>query len=160
MTSLRPFRLLCATSLAAAALGCRPRAPPGVLVVAGPRPYVDPAAARTGRGALVVAVRASDTPERGLEEAAVSVEVAGGGGRAARGAWTAADGVARLDSVPAGAYVLRVRRIGYKAHAVPVTVRADCPQRVEVYLEPAPSCLFDCPQVPARATITTCAPAT
>lgn len=126
-------------------------------MVAGPRPYIHPAALRAGRGTLVIAVRSSAAPERGLEQATVALEA--GGGRP-QGAWTGADGVVRLDTIPAGAYILRVRRIGYKEHAVRVTVRADCPQRVEVFIEPAPNCLFACPQVPARATLTTCAPKT
>ena len=125
----------------------------------GPAPYSDPAAPRTGRGSLIVAVRPSDAPERGVDHASISLE--GPGGRPLGiGALAGADGVARLDTVPVGAYTLRVRQVGYKAHAVPVTVREDCPQRVEVYLELAPMCLFTCPQVPARATVTTCAPAT
>ena len=163
MSSLRSLASLALTACLALAaiLGCRARgaAAPDPLVVVGPAPYRYPAAPPSNRGTVVVAVRVSDAPERSLAQAAV-VLVASDDDRRVASASTGLDGVARLDSVPVGDYSLRVLRVGYKAHTLPVSVRGDCPQRVEVHLELAPTCLFPCPQVRARATVTICAPAT
>lgn len=127
--------------------------------VRGPRPYRDPAAPATGRGTLVVVVRPTNAPERGLGHAAVAL-APDGPLTQPRAAATDTDGVARLDSVPVGPYRIRVRRIGYRPLEVPLRIEEGCPQRAEVYLEPSPNCLFECPQVPARVTLTSCEPAT
>ena len=160
---MRRIRFAAVAALVAGVVptACRRAAPSGpvVSVVRGPRPYRDPARPGPAVGTLIVAVRTTDAPEGGLHGAAVSGARPGAAG-AAFGAHTDPAGVARFDSLPAGAYVLRVRRIGYRPLDVRLTVRGDCPQRVEAYVEPHPNCLLECPQVPARVTVTSCDPAT
>ena len=104
---------------------------------------------------VVVVVRSSSSPEQTVGYATVVLQRDGHGPIGVR---TGADGVARLDTVPVAAYVIRAYRLGYDQYTVPMAARAGCAQHVEIYLKPHMTCLFTCPQVPARATITTCAP--
>ena len=158
--------------LLALCAGCRPAlvenavqpAPP-LQVVAGLEARGSHAGRRAEPGSLTVIVRESGRPERVLWGAEVVLTAPGGTVRqdfqdAPYRARTASDGIARLDSLPAGAYVLRARLVGFAAHSVALEVQAGCPQRAEVYLMLTPTCLFSCPQIPPRATITTCRPAT
>ena len=161
------LRRAAATILALSA-GCRPthvestvRSAPPVQVVVGLEARVEDAARRVDRGSLTVVVRESGRPERVVWGAEVVLRAPGGTVRqdfldAPYRARTADDGIAHFDSLPAGVYVLRTRFPGFAVHTVKLEVRAGCPQRAEVYVMPTPSCLFSCPQVPPRATITTC----
>ena len=159
-------------SLLALCAGCRPTLVQNAVQPASPLQVVvgleargADAHGRTEPGSLTVIVRESGRPERVLWGAEVVLGTPGGSLRqdfqdAPYRARTASDGIARLDSLPPGAYVLRARLPGFAVHTVALEVQAGCPQRAEVYLMPTPSCLFSCPQLPARATITTCQRAT
>ena len=159
-------------SLLALCAGCRPalvenavQPAPSLHIVAGLEARGAHADGRPEPGSLTVIVRESGRPERVLWGAEVVLTAPGGTLQqdfrdAPYRARTASDGIARLDSLPADAYVLRARLAGFAAYSVALEVQAGCPQRAELYLMLTPSCRFSCPQVPARATITTCRPAT
>jgi Carboxypeptidase regulatory-like domain len=109
---------------------------------------------------LTVLVRQADDPRVSVQGAAVVVHPAGAtaAGPTAIGAYSDSTGHASFATLPPGEYRLLVRRIGYAAHTVPLTLPSGCPVAVEVYLGMQFTCLFQCPAMPAHVTVTTCAP--
>ena len=112
----------------------------------------DTANVARGVGALTVIVRNADKPEYVVQGATVVLD-------SARGFITKADGLGRFDSVPAGDYLLSVRRIGFAPVAASIKVTSGCEARVEVYLPVQGNCLFPCPPSSPRVVLTTCRPA-
>jgi hypothetical protein len=73
---------------------------------------------------------------------------------------TDARGYARRDSLAAGEYELYVRRLGFVPLRTRIRLARGCDAWAEVYLTVDPCDIGDCPPiVPARVTLSTCAPA-
>jgi hypothetical protein len=73
---------------------------------------------------------------------------------------TDARGYAEQDSLPAGEYDLLTKRLGYVPLRTRITIVKGCDAWAEIYLTVDPCDIGTCPPaVPARVTLSTCAPA-
>ena len=125
-------------------------------------------------GTLRIVVRDVDSPDQGITQVNVVIsQDSGSTGKPPRSlAWND-QGFVPPVSLDTGAYVVLVRRVGYREARFKIRVAPLCEQVLEVYLTQAtlfldrcmvrtvgaPPCDPDPPLTPSRATFTTCAAA-
>lgn len=128
-----------------------------VVIRASPLPG-DPAASPKTTGRFVIAIRDVDRPAKSLDYSRVFVRENGdsaAGGTSTLG-MDAPKGVTEVDGIAPATYLVKAVRLGYSTYTLSVTMIAGCEIHVEIYLSAAYSCLIQCEQTPARATVTTC----
>ena len=131
--------------------------PPGVVagIIVRARSYIDADLAARRLGHLEVAVRSTDRPTQAVQGAQV-LAIRSPHDTLRRVFVTDDHGVAKLDSLPIGEFLIRAKRIGYVPAVVSVAVVAGCRVDMELYVAPDAVGLEVPPRMPSRAAVTTC----
>ena len=113
---------------------------------------------RRQTGSLIVVVRDVETPSRPVAQAQVFLLKSRADKVVPGSAIHLVDelGIVRLDSVPQGAPLIGIRRLGYRALRVPIEIIAGCTSEVEVYMAGFRCDIGPCEDPVPRTTLTVC----